>query len=174
MERVDIRCHRKFEEDLGSYWEYDPEGGFAEIEIFGDDLRQPEVHAYENLEAFDRISDVGADSILECNQYCSDEILDKGDDVYDEEGDLEFISGPRLQGSFRVDVYNRRNQSEIKSIRWQLGYSSFVITTSEFPSYSDYEIMNTPEIEDPWSEWWLQLILALLILIAFFVVIYIF
>lgn len=149
VERVDIRCHRKFEEDLGSYWEYTPEGGFSEIEIFGDSLQQPEVHTYENFEAVDRLSDVGADNILECNQYCSDEILDNGDDVYDEEGDLGFVSGPRQQGSFRVDVYNRRNQSEIKSMRWQLGYSSFVITTSEFPSMADYEIMNAPEIEAP-------------------------
>ncbi|MFX1516924.1 MAG: hypothetical protein ACFFC6_11475, partial [Promethearchaeota archaeon] len=169
IQSIVIRAHRQYE-TVDTWWEYGDKAGLSEIEVFGDDLNQPNVHYYEYFEAIDRSSDIGGEYLDYQNMYYADEMIDNGDDAWDENEEFGFISGPRQSGAYRVDIYNRRNQAEIKDMRWQLGYSTLVLTTTEFCSYEDCTTARAPEIGGPWDDPFCQFLVAILILIGIVVV----
>ncbi len=172
VQSVEIRAHRKYVTFNSSTWAYSETGGLSEIELFGDNLPQPTIYYPEILEAFDRKNDDGlGDSYLDSNQIYTDEMYDNGDDYFDiDNEEFGYYSDPRQNGMTKVDIYSRRSQPEIKSMRWQTGYSSIIRTTSEFSSMNDYLIASAPELSDPWDDPLVQFLLALLMLISIIVV----
>jgi hypothetical protein len=150
--------------------QYTGNAGLTEIELFGDptSIAQPNTVPYEYFEALGRYPDIGGTDVSVWNTSISNEMMDNGDDYYVTDGADGYYSSPIQGGMIKVDLYNRQTDSPIKSMRWQMGYSSYIQTTSQFMSIHDYwEQLDEATPSEP-TLW--DILLNLLLQILLFIV----